>query len=110
MASTVVYSKAVVKVVVVPWFSVAPLFVGCLSFIVFLVGLQCAIVACSSHITFGLGPCIALQYVVLFQVLQSFPWGRHSWLLNCCYVFVIVLCIFLTVQWVGLQFVIVAFP
>ena len=26
--------------------------------------------------------CIVVQYVVLFLVLQSFPWGRESWLLN----------------------------
>ena len=26
--------------------------------------------------------CIVVQYVVLFLVLQSSPWGRKSWLLN----------------------------
>ena len=59
-----------------------------------------------------IGPCIDVQYLVSFLVLQSSHWGRERWLLeNCfkCRVTVSALCLFLTVQCVGLQCVIVIF-
>ena len=54
-----------------------------------------------------------MQYLVSFLVLQSSHWGRERWLLkNCfkCHVTVSALCLFLAVQCVGLQCVIVVFP
>ena len=62
---------------------------------------------------FVFGPCFVVQYLVSFLVLQSSHWGRERWLLkNCfkCHVTVSALCLFLTVQCVGLQCVIVVFP
>ena len=61
------------------------------------------------------GPCIVVQYFVSFLVLQSSRWEREGWLHNFkfssgCYVAVIVLCLFLTVPWVSLWCVIIAFP
>ena len=55
---------------------------------------------------FVLGPCFDVQYLVSFVVLQSSRGGRERWLLkNCfnCHATVSVLCVFLTVQCVGLQ-------
>ena len=56
------------------------------------------------------GPCFVVPYLVSFLiVLQSSRWGRANFvfLVSCgCYV----LFLFLTVPWVGLQCVIVAFP
>ena len=56
-----------------------------------------------------------MQYLVSFLVLQSSRWGREreKWLLkNCFYVMGLVsaICIFLAVQWIGLQCVNVVFP
>ena len=53
---------------------------------------------------FVFGPCFVVQYFVSFLVLQSSQ--KERWLLkNCfkCHVTVSVLCLFLTVQCVGLQ-------
>ena len=63
---------------------------------------------------FVFGTCFVMQYLVFFLVLQSSCWGRESWLLYFiafkCHVTVIVLCLFLTVPLVCLQFLTVAFP
>ena len=61
---------------------------------------------------FVFGPCFVVQYLVLFLVLQSSRWGRERWLLKTCFkchVSVSDLCLFLKVQCVGLQCVIVVF-
>ena len=54
--------------------------------------------------------CFVVQYFVSFLVLQSSLCETESWLLYCvyllgawCHVTVIVLMLFLTVSWVGLQ-------
>ena len=54
-----------------------------------------------------------MQYLVSFLVLQSSRRGRERWFLkNCflCHGTVSAMCLFLAVQWVGLQCVIVVFP
>ena len=54
--------------------------------------------------SFVFGPCF-VQYSVSFLVLQSSRWGRESWLLDfiVCWMLsaFVVLCLFLTVPWVG---------
>ena len=59
------------------------------------------------------GPCLVVQYLTTFLVLQS-SWWEREW--SCCYtlsswclVTVIALRLFLKVLWVGLQFWIVVF-
>ena len=56
------------------------------------------------------GPCFALQYFVSLLVLKSSCCGRETWLLYFCLGTVIVMWLFLTVPWRGLQCVIVVFP
>ena len=51
-----------------------------------------------------------MKYSVFILVLQSSGRGRESWLLCRCIVTVNVLLVFLTVPWVGSQYVIVVFP
>ena len=92
MASAAVHSKAVVLL---------------LLFIVALAPIVCG--------GFVLGSCFVVQYFVSFLVLQLSHCGRESWLLYFCgilncHVSVVILCLFLTVPWVGLYCVIVAFP
>ena len=59
------------------------------------------------------GPCFVVHYLVSSFAIISLG-KKDSWLLyfNClyCHLTVSVLCLFLTVLWVGLQCVIVAFP
>ena len=61
-----------------------------------------------------LGPCFVMQYLVSFLVLAIIWLGRRArcihWLFSWCLVAVSVQWVFLTVQWVGLQCVFVAFP
>ena len=59
--------------------------------------------------SFVFSPCIVVQYFVSFLVLQSLCWERDSWLSSGWYAAVIVLCL-LTVPWVGMWCVILAFP
>ena len=54
-------------------------------------------------------------YFVSFLAMQSSRWGKRElvallFLISSCHVAVIVLCLFLTVLWVGVQCVIVALP
>ena len=60
-----------------------------------------------------LGPCfLNMQYLMSLLVLQSSRWlGKISvcftfinWLSSCCHVAFSILCLFLMVPWVGLQF------
>ena len=58
---------------------------------------------------FVFGPSTVVQYFLSFLALQSYRWGRESWLsdfyclLDVCSSSVIVLCFFLKVPWVGLR-------
>ena len=51
-----------------------------------------------------------MQYLVSFLVLQSSRPGKENWLLYFNHVAVSVLSLFLTVPWVSLQYVMLAFP
>ena len=60
-------------------------------------------------------PCFVVQYSVSFLILQSSSWGREMLaallcLSSWCLVIIVVLLLFLTVPWIGLQCVIVVFP
>ena len=59
---------------------------------------------------FVFGPCFEMEYLGSFLVLQSSHPGKENWLLYFKHVTVSVLCLFLTVPWVGLQYVMLSFP
>ena len=55
--------------------------------------------------------CFVVRNFVSILALQSSRWGRESGLLCLSsWCLVIVVCLFLTIPWVCLQFVIVVFP
>ena len=60
------------------------------------------------------GPCFAVHYLVYFRVCNHLGGEKKNGCFTLiafqCHLTVSVLCLFLTVPWVGLQCVIVAFP
>ena len=87
MASAAVHSKVVVL-----------LLIHCLLLLPLVVGFLCV------------ASLFCCAVFVPFLLLQSSRWERQRWLLYFGCHLLGVLCLFLTMPWLGLQFVIVAFP